>query len=276
MASPAINLNAPTTTMRPNRSRTSASSETDIDATPVARRVAAGVGWITLNTPRALNAITLAMSLELKSALLDLADDPDVKVVVIQGAGGTFCGGGHFSEIERLRPGGPAAIRPLFTAFRRVCEAIADVDIPVIAAVQGLAVGAGFELMQAADIVLISAEAVIADTHLDFGLVPAGGSTHLLPRLVGRQAALAIILSGDRISGADAVSYGLAYRSFPEADFTEAVQRFVSGLARRDRTELSMVKRLVHAEVRELARAERDGEADSAVAHIRRRATPGR
>ncbi len=79
----------------------------------------------------------------------------------------------------------------------------------------------GFELMQAADIVLVSDDARIADNHIKFGMIPGGGSTQRLPRLIGRQQAMGLLLSGDRLSGADAVRLGLAYRSFPQADFDD-------------------------------------------------------
>ena len=79
----------------------------------------------------------------------------------------------------------------------------------------------GFELMQAADIVIVSDDAKIADNHINFGMIPGGGSTQRLPRLVGRQLALGLLLSGDRLSGLDAVRLGLAYRSFAPQDFDD-------------------------------------------------------
>jgi enoyl-CoA hydratase/carnithine racemase len=234
----------------------------------VTHGIADGVGWITLNTPGRLNAITVALSRELENAILQMGSDADVRVIVIRGSGGTFCAGGHFTEVEHLRSGGPAAIRPLFTAFRRACDAIAAIDVPVVAAVEGLAMAGGFELMQAADIVLVSAEAVIADTHLNFGMIPGGGSTQRLARVIGRQAALALILTGDQMSGADAARYGLAYRCFPQADFEESVRRFVADLALRHRAALTTVKRLVHSGLQESLREGLDEEANSAVAYI--------
>jgi enoyl-CoA hydratase/carnithine racemase len=135
----------------------------------------------------------------------------------------------------------------LFVGFRRACDAIANVEAPVVAAVEGVAMAGGFELMQAADIVLVSDEARIADSHINFGMIPGGGSTQRLRRLIGRQVALGLLLSGDRLSGVDAVRRGLAYRSFPQAEFDAGVQRFVCELASRQRSAVTTIKRLVNA-----------------------------
>jgi enoyl-CoA hydratase/carnithine racemase len=104
----------------------------------------------------------------------------------------------------------------------------------------------GFELMQAADVVLVRDDARIADNHINFGMIPGGGSTARLPRIVGRQAALAMLLSGERMSGTDAVARGLAYRSFTPADFDTAVEMFLGLLAGRDRGAVTTIKRLVN------------------------------
>jgi enoyl-CoA hydratase/carnithine racemase len=202
--------------------------------TPVLSDVADGFGQITLNRAERMNAVTVELSGELEKAVLEVGNRPDVNVVVIRGAGGNFCAGGDFSEIELLRAGGPDALRPLFEAFRRACDAIARVEVPVIAAVEGVAMAGGFELMQACDIVLVSEDARIADNHIKFGMIPGGGSTQRLSRLVGRQQALGLLLSGDRISGAEAVRRGLAYRGFPQADFDDGVRRFAIDLASLD------------------------------------------
>jgi enoyl-CoA hydratase/carnithine racemase len=214
--------------------------------TLVLRDVTDAVGAITLNRPEQMNALTVALSGELERAILELGSDPAVNVVVVQGAGGNFCAGGDFNEVELLRSKGRDALRGLFEAFRRACDAIARVEVPVVVAVQGVAMAGGFELMQASDIVLVSDDAKIADNHVKFGMIPGGGSTQRLSRLVGRQEALGLLLSGDRLSGLDAVECGLAYRSFPQAEFSQAVHRFVTELAGRRRDAVIAVKRLVY------------------------------
>ena len=160
--------------------------------TPVSVSAAAGIGTIVLNRPEQLNAVNVELAVALERALVTLGSDPAVNVVLIRGGGGNFCAGGDFAEVERLRGEGPAALRALFEAFRRACDAIAAVEVPVVAAVEGVAAAGGFELMQAADIVLVSDDARIADNHVRFGMIPGGGSTQRLPRLVGRQQAIGI------------------------------------------------------------------------------------
>lgn len=207
--------------------------------------ISGGVGRILLNRPEAMNAITIALGAQLREAVLDLA--PQVSVIVISGAGGNFCVGGDFRELGKLRELGTDAMAQLFDHFASACAAIAEVDVPVISAVEGHAMAGGFELMQASDIVLVSDNARVADTHTNHAQIPGGGSTQRLPRLVGRQRALGHILSGDRLSSAELVEWGLAYRSFPAADFQQGVADFAAALAAKSRPALSKVKRLVYA-----------------------------
>lgn len=138
----------------------------------------------------------------------------------------------------------------LFGNFSRACSAIAELDVPVIAAVEGYAMAGGFELMQSADIALVHAKAKLADTHSNHGMVPGGGSTQRLPRLVGRQRALAHILTGDRLSADQAVAWGLAYRALPADTFDADVDAFAEALAAKDPVALGRSKQLVYAGLR--------------------------
>jgi enoyl-CoA hydratase/carnithine racemase len=236
--------------------------------TSVVTEIVDKVGWITLARPEQMNAITDALGQDLESAILHLGADPDVNVLVIRGEGGNFCAGGDFSEVGRLQAEGPLALQGLFVAFRRACDAIAGVDIPVIAAVEGVAMAGGFELMQAADFVLVSDDARISDNHIKFGMIPGGGSTQRLARLVGRQQALGILLSGDRLSGADAVHLGLAYSGFPQGQFEDSVRRFAVTLANRERAAVTTIKRLVTASSETSLAAGLDDEIGAVVRHI--------
>jgi enoyl-CoA hydratase/carnithine racemase len=228
------------------------------------------IGRITLNRPEKMNAITTELARELEHVLTELSREPTVNVIVIRGAGQNFCAGGDVAEVERLKSAGPDTLRTLFDAFRRACDAIAAVDVPVIAAVEGVAMAGGFELMQAADIVIVSADAKIADNHINFGMIPGGGSTQRLPRLVGRQLALGLLLSGDRLTGLDAVRLGLAYRSFAPQDFDEGVNHFVAQLAGRDRVAVTTIKKLVRQAREQSLSQGLDDEISAVVAHITR------
>lgn len=220
-----------------------------ITSESVVEAVADGaIGRITLNRPEAMNAITVALGEQLEIALRTLA--PTVRVIVLRGAGGNFSVGGDFHELQRLRGQGRDAMSELFANFGRACSTIAELDVPVIAAVEGYAMAGGFELMQAADIALVHEKATLADTHSNHGMVPGGGSTQRLPRLVGRQRALAHILTGDRLSADQAVAWGLAYCALPADTFDAEVDTFAAALADKDPAALARSKRLVYEGLR--------------------------
>lgn len=229
----------------------------------VRTRVEGAVGHILLNRPDAMNAITVELGAQLERALVDLAADERVHVIVIRGAGGNFSVGGDFHEVERLRAnggtpasqgvaggGGADGLTPLFVNFARACGAIANLPVSVVAAVEGYAMAGGFELMQACDIALVRADAKLADNHANYGQIPGGGGSQRLPRLVGRQRALGHILSGDRLSGEQAAAWGLAYRSFAPEDFEKGVTEFAERLAGKDRDALAKIKKLVYGGLR--------------------------
>lgn len=218
---------------------------TKTSVAPVRLDIAQGIATITLDRPEAMNAVTTALAVALQEALRAAGDSAAVRVVVIRGAGGNFCAGGDFGEVQRLRAAGPDALRTLFVAFRAACAAVAEIPLPVVAVVEGVAMAGGFELMQACDVVLVRDDARISDNHVNFGMVPGGGGSQRLPRIVGRQRAMGLLLSGDRLSGSDAAALGLAYRSFALEDFEGEVERFVSRLASRRPDAVREIKRLV-------------------------------
>ena len=209
---------------------------------PVLTTVDGPVGWLTLNRPEAMNAVTVELARELEAGLRRLAGE--AAVIVIRGAGGNFSAGGDVAEVDRLRGEGPAALAELFEAFGRALATIAEIDVPVVAAVEGYAMAGGFEL-QACDIVIVADDAVIADTHLKFGQIPGGGGSQRLPRLVGRQRAAAHILTGDRLSGAEARAWGLAYQAVPAAELDAATRALAGRLASRSPEALARTKRLL-------------------------------
>lgn len=212
---------------------------------PILVRRKGPIGHVLLNRPDAMNAITVELGRELHAALCDLGADPDISVILIRGAGENFSVGGDFHEVAGLRADGPAGLEPLFAEFGRACEVIAELDVPVVAAVEGYAMAGGFELTMAADIALVRDDARLADNHSNYGQIPGGGSSQRLPRLVGRQRALGLILTGERLTGREAAEWGLVYRSYPAEEFDEAVVKLVDRLAGKSRTAAAATKRLV-------------------------------
>jgi enoyl-CoA hydratase/carnithine racemase len=228
--------------------------------------VDAGVGTLTLNRPDAMNAITIELAVALEHGLTSLAEQADV--IVVRGAGGNFCVGGDFHALQELRAEGPVAMAELFESFGRATAVIAQLGVPVVAAVEGFAMAGGFELMQASDLVIVADEAKIADNHSNFAMIPGGGGSQRLPRLVGRQRALSHILTGDRLRGPDAVAWGLAYKSVPVAELDAEVARVAAQLAGKDRLALARIKRLVDDGLRGSLDAGLALEREAVVAHI--------
>lgn len=238
------------------------------ETTSVLTEVADGIGRITLNRPEALNAITVELGAQLDAALRDLGSRADVHVILVRGAGGNFSAGGDFEEVQRLRAGGAEALRPLFENFGSACRAVAEIAPPVVVAVEGFAMAGGFEFMQAADVALVRADAKLCDNHINYGQVPGGGGSQRLAPIIGRQRALGHLLSGDRITGDQAVAWGLAFASYPPEEFDAEVESFVATMAARRPDALATIKRLVRYGERNGVAAGLDAELDAVLDHI--------
>lgn len=201
-----------------------------IDRDPAALVVErdAGVGWITLNRPESINAINDAIRQDLPASLRSLDADPDVRVIVLRGAGDRgFCAGADLKE--RSVPDDAPNARS--TAERSSwIEAFDRVAKPVIASIHGFCLGGGLEIALACDLRIASADAVFALPETGLGLIPGGGGTQRLPRLVGLGHALELVLTGDRIDAATAHRMGLVTRLAPDR---EVLATETAALARR-------------------------------------------
>ena len=201
-----------------------------------------GVGTITLNRPEVRNALDGETVVELETAFTELG--ATARAIVVEGAGDHFCAGADLRHVQRTRED-PELMSAFIAAITGAFDAIERCPVPVVAAVQGFALAGGFELMQACDLVLVADTAVIGDQHANFGLIPGGGGSQRLPRLVGRQRALALLLTGDRLSPAEAVAWGLALRVVPAATLQSEAAALAGRLAALSRSGLSRMKRLV-------------------------------
>lgn len=201
------------------------------------------IGTITFDRAEALNAF----SSHLCGAVVDALDELEttVSVIVLRGAGGNFSVGGDIEEVRRLREEGPDRLATLFDAFAAMIDRVQAVEVPVVAAVEGYALAGGFELVQVCDVVLLSETAVLGDHHIRAGQIPAGGGSQRLPRMVGRQRALAHLITGDRIDPATAVAWGLAYRAAPPDVFQSLVDEVCGRIADKDPGAVRMMKSLV-------------------------------
>jgi enoyl-CoA hydratase/carnithine racemase len=176
--------------------------------------VADGVRTITLNRPERLNAINTELLTDLAAALEEASGDPATRAVVLTGAGRAFCAGDDLKEFgEQARTRDEA--RGHIERIQRITRLIVGSDRIVVAAVKGWAVGGGFEWTINADLVLMADDTRCFFPELSLGLFVTGGVTYLLPRLVGRQRALDLLLFGERIDARRALDLGIAWRVVP-------------------------------------------------------------
>jgi enoyl-CoA hydratase len=198
------------------------------------------VATITLNDPKTRNALTPASSRELIAVCDDIERRPDIGAVIVRGAGGTFCSGADRSVLARAgedpaEPGRFDDLGVIYDAFVR----IGSLQVPSIAVARGAAVGAGVNLLLATDIRIVATDARILAGFLRIGIHPGGGHFTLLGRLVSREAAAAIGLFGEEISGARARELGLAWEAVPD---DQAEARAVE-LARRVAADPELARR---------------------------------
>jgi 2-(1,2-epoxy-1,2-dihydrophenyl)acetyl-CoA isomerase len=188
-----------------------------------------GVATITLNRPAALNALTIPMKERLLAALDEASRDPAVRAVVLTGSGRAFCAGQDLRE--RLAPEPPSFDDELRLRYNPIVRAICDLPQPVIAAVNGVAAGAGASLAFACDLRIAAEEASFVLAFGRIGLVPDTGATWTLPRLVGAARAAEIALLGEVVSAADAVRIGLVSRVVPATELAAEAAAMAGRLA---------------------------------------------
>jgi 2-(1,2-epoxy-1,2-dihydrophenyl)acetyl-CoA isomerase len=177
-----------------------------------------GVARVTMNRPAAKNALSPQMTDELAALFGQLKRDPDVRAVLLDGAGGNFCSGG---DVKGMGQGGPRNVeqrRAGMQRYRDLATALMAIDKPVVAALDGVAYGAGFSMALMADIVLVSDRVRLAMVFHRIGLVPDLGAWYTLPRVVGLQRAKELIFSAREVGAAEALQMGLALEVLaPEA-----------------------------------------------------------
>jgi 2-(1,2-epoxy-1,2-dihydrophenyl)acetyl-CoA isomerase len=195
-------------------------------------RIEDSVAEITLNRPARLNAWTDQLGSELRSAILEDAADDSVRSVLITGAGRGFSSGADVKEM--LEQGASGGERPdvgtmLRERYHPIIKGIRELPKPVIAAVNGPAVGIGCSLALACDLIWAAESAIFGLAFVNIGLVPDGGSTFLVPAAVGKARALEMALLGEPVSAEQALGWGLINRVVPDAKLMDEAR----GLARR-------------------------------------------
>ena len=203
-----------------------------------------GVGYITLNRPDKYNSYNREMALALQGYLDDCEADDEVRCIYLTGAGKGFCSGQDLSE----------AINPTPEEFERMVREhynatilrIRKIEKPVIAAVNGVAAGAGANIALACDIVLANESASFIQAFSKIGLIPDSGGTFFLPRLVGMQRAAALMMTGEKVMAADAVAMGMIYKCFADDAFEAESKKMAMTLAQMPTKGIGLTKRLLN------------------------------
>ena len=211
--------------------------------------VDSGVATIRLNRPAQRNAFTLPMLQSWVAALTSARDDDDVRVVVLTGAPGAFCSGVDLSAVGA--DDSPLQTKSVLTDHvHRVALAVEDLDKPLIAAVNGPAVGAGMDMALMCDLRVAASSATFCEGYVKVGLVPGDGGCYYLPRIVGIARALELLWTGDVVSASDALSMGLVSDVHPDEVFAEEVETFARRLAAGPPVHLRMIKRATYQSAR--------------------------
>jgi enoyl-CoA hydratase/carnithine racemase len=210
-----------------------------------------GIARITLNRPERMNAFTFDMIDAWTAALQQCRTDDAIKVVLLTGAGNAFCSGGDIVEMgDRLQHTPEQRKNELFNRIERIPLALEDLDKPVIAAVNGVATGAGMDMALMCDIRYAAQSARFAETYIKVGLVPGAGGAHFLPRLVGVSKALELFLTGDFLDADEALRLGLVNKVFPDDKLIEEVEKIARRMVRAPALTLRMTKRAIYQGMR--------------------------
>ncbi|MFM7017529.1 enoyl-CoA hydratase-related protein [Flavobacterium sp.] len=208
-------------------------------------RIENNVAWIALNRPEVFNSFNREMALQLQTTLDDCNTNSNVRALVLTGNGKAFCAGQDLKEVTdpELNPG---FRKILEEHYNPIIQKIRTIEKPIIAAVNGVAAGAGANIALACDIVVASEQASFIQAFSKIGLVPDSAGTFFLPRLIGFQKASALMMLGDKVTAPEALTMGMIYKIFPIALFEEEVKTLAENLAQMPTKAIGLTKRLLN------------------------------
>ncbi len=203
------------------------------------------VAFVTLNRADVFNSFNREMALSLQTILDQCEADDSVRAIVLTGAGKAFCAGQDLKEVTsaELNPGFKAI---LDEHYNPIISRLRSIEKPIIAAVNGVAAGAGANIALACDIVVANENAAFIQAFSKIGLVPDSAGTFFLPRLIGMQKATALMMLGDKVGAKEAVELGMIYKSFPAEQFEEEVNKLAETMANMPTLALGLTKRLLN------------------------------
>jgi 2-(1,2-epoxy-1,2-dihydrophenyl)acetyl-CoA isomerase len=199
---------------------------------------------ITLNRPDKFNSFNREMALELQNELDNAENNELVRSIVLTGTGKAFCAGQDLSEA--IDPNGPGIEKIVREHYNPIILKIRKIEKPIIAAVNGVAAGAGANIALACDIVIAAQSSTFIQAFSKIGLVPDSGGTFFLPRLIGFQNASALMMLGDKLSATDAQSMGMIYKVFSDETFMDEVLKLADNLSKMPTKAIGYTKRLLN------------------------------
>lgn len=207
------------------------------------------IATVTLNRPERRNALTVAGAQAIADALEKVAESS--RVVVLTGAGPAFCAGGDFDELARLSAADPAqAAVHLYSGYQRMIRTVREIDIPVVAAVNGSAMGAGMDLALACDVRVASAEAKFGQVWVNLGIIPGTGGAFWTAMLAGWARAAEMILTGKVIDAATAKEWGLVNEVIQPGRLIERAREVASSIAENPSDAVTANKKALNETIR--------------------------
>lgn len=187
------------------------------------------IAFITFNRPEKFNAFNREMAISFLEKLDECEKNISIRCVCLTGAGKAFCAGQDLAEV--IDPNGPGIERILLEQYNPIVRNIRNLSKPVLAAVNGVAAGAGANIALCCDVVVATESAAFIQAFSKIGLIPDSGGTYFLPRLIGFQKASAIMMLGDKISAAEAEKIGMIYKYFPDDKFVAQTENIAFTLS---------------------------------------------
>jgi enoyl-CoA hydratase/carnithine racemase len=204
------------------------------------------IASITLNRPEAGNAFSREMVALWRESLIKAKEDPEVRVITVTGNGDTFCSGGDIRDMADGRLQSWDMKNFLWEGVHRIVLTLEDLDKPVIAAINGAAMGAGLDMALMCDLRVCSDRAKLAESYIMLGLVPGDGGAYFLPRVVGLAKALELLLTGDVIGPEEALHIGLVNKVVPHDQLLKETGMLAKKIAGKPPLAVRMMKRAVY------------------------------
>lgn len=198
------------------------------------------IAFITLNRPDKLNSFNREMALLLQEKLDECTTNETVRCIYITGAGKGFCAGQDLAEV--VDPNGLGMKKILSEHYNPIVMRLRSIPKPIVAAINGVAAGAGANIALACDVVVSTASASFIQAFSKIGLIPDSGGTFSLPRLIGFQRASALMMLGDKVSAADALQMGMLYKVFDDAVFEAESKKLALTLSQMPTQALGYIK----------------------------------